>query len=464
MIDLNRKDMEMFYISAKEDIIGINLFDNPLFPEEMKWKLKNHEEVDFTFRYDFSKLNGYYINHCNKGTIDLTTKATALYDDEEILTNYLLINVDKTENTVAYNKIQKFKSFFDLVGDYAKVGYAHFDALSRDGYALKSWYKNVGEREGTPLPEIIGVHAHFHPEDRAVILSFLDKVVRGTASKLCRDVRILREDEHYTWTRINVLVRNYRPEDNIIEMLCINYDITELKETERMLINAKERAEESDRLKSAFLANMSHEIRTPLNAIVGFSSLLQETNDPEEKRQYINIVEENNKLLLQLISDILDLSKIESGTFEMCPVKVDARQLCTDLVNSLRIKTEENVELCLSPYLPELYFTSDKNRLHQVLMNFVTNAIKFTSEGSITVGYEIEGNDVKFYVKDTGMGIAPQKQKDIFKRFVKLNNFIPGTGLGLSICQSIAAQLGGELGVESEPGKGSCFWFIHPLI
>ncbi len=464
MIDLNRKDMEMFYISAKEDIIGINLFDNPLFPEEMKWKLKNHEEVDFTFRYDFSKLNGYYINHCNKGTIDLTTKATALYDDEEILTNYLLINVDKTENTVAYNKIQKFKSFFDLVGDYAKVGYAHFDALSRDGYALKSWYKNVGEREGTPLPEIIGVHAHFHPEDRAVILSFLDKVVRGTASKLCRDVRILREDGHYTWTRINVLVRNYRPEDNIIEMLCINYDITELKETERMLINAKERAEESDRLKSAFLANMSHEIRTPLNAIVGFSSLLQETNDPEEKRQYINIVEENNKLLLQLISDILDLSKIESGTFEMCPVKVDARQLCTDLVNSLRIKTEENVELCLSPYLPELYFTSDKNRLHQVLMNFVTNAIKFTSEGSITVGYEIEGNDVKFYVKDTGMGIAPQKQKDIFKRFVKLNNFIPGTGLGLSICQSIAAQLGGELGVESEPGKGSCFWFIHPLI
>ena len=464
MIDLNRKDMEMFYISAKEDIIGINLFDNPLFPEEMKWKLKNHEEVDFTFRYDFSKLNGYYINHCNKGTIDLTTKATALYDDEEILTNYLLINVDKTENTVAYNKIQKFKSFFDLVGDYAKVGYAHFDALSRDGYALKSWYKNVGEREGTPLPEIIGVHAHFHPEDRAVILSFLDKVVRGTASKLCRDVRILREDEHYTWTRINVLVRNYRPEDNIIEMLCINYDITELKETERMLINAKERAEESDRLKSAFLANMSHEIRTPLNAIVGFSSLLQETNDPEEKRQYINIVEENNKLLLQLISDILDLSKIESGTFEMCPVKVDARQLCTDLVNSLRIKTEENVELCLSPYLPELYFTSDKNRLHQVLMNFVTNAIKFTSEGSITVGYEIEGNDVKFYVKDTGMGIAPQKQKDIFKRFVKLNNFSPGTGLGLSICQSIAAQLGGELGVESEPGKGSCFWFIHPLI
>ena len=464
MIDLNRKDMEMFYISAKEDIIGINLFDNPLFPEEMKWKLKNHEEVDFTFRYDFSKLNGYYINHCNKGTIDLTTKATALYDDEEILTNYLLINVDKTENTVAYNKIQKFKSFFDLVGDYAKVGYAHFDALSRDGYALKSWYKNVGEREGTPLPEIIGVHAHFHPEDRAVILSFLDKVVRGTASKLCRDVRILREDGHYTWTRINVLVRNYRPEDNIIEMLCINYDITELKETERMLINAKERAEESDRLKSAFLANMSHEIRTPLNAIVGFSSLLQETNDPEEKRQYINIVEENNKLLLQLISDILDLSKIESGTFEMCPVKVDARQLCTDLVNSLRIKTEENVELCLSPYLPELYFTSDKNRLHQVLMNFVTNAIKFTSEGSITVGYEIEGSDVKFYVKDTGMGIAPQKQKDIFKRFVKLNNFIPGTGLGLSICQSIAAQLGGELGVESEPGKGSCFWFIHPLI
>lgn len=463
LIDLNKKDMDMFHISNKEQILGINIFKNPIFPEEMKEKLRHHEDAEITYRYDFSKLNGYYKSQRTEGIMELMTKATTLYDNNKEAINHLLINVDKTENTVAYNKIQEFKNFFDLVGDYAKVGYAHFDALSRDGYALKSWFRNVGEKEGTPLTEIIGIHSHFHPEDRAVMLTFLEQVIKGTASKLCRDVRIRREDGHYTWTRINVLVRNYRPQDNIIEMLCINFDITELKETELKLIEAKEKAEESDQLKSAFLANMSHEIRTPLNAIVGFSSMLHEATSPEEKEQYINIVEENNQLLLQLISDILDLSKIEAGTFDICLNEMDARQLCIDLVNTLRGRTEAQVELSLAPNLPELHLVSDKNRLHQVLMNFITNAIKFTSEGSITVGYEINENKVKFYVKDTGIGVETEKQKDIFKRFIKLNNFIPGTGLGLSICQSIVTQLNGEIGLESELGKGSCFWFTHPL-
>lgn len=463
LIDLNKKELDLFHIPDKQHVLGVNIFDNPIFPEEIKEKVRNHEDADVTYRYDFSKLNGYYKSLQTQGTIDLMTKVTTLYDNNGSPTNFLLINADKTEDTMAYNKIQEFKSFFDLVGDYAKVGYAHFDGLSRDGYALKSWFRNVGEKEGTPLTQIIGIHSHFHPEDRAVMINFLDDVVKGTASKLCRDVRIRREDGHYTWTRVNVLVRNYRPQDNIIEMLCINFDITELKETEMKLTKAKEKAEESDHLKSAFLANMSHEIRTPLNAIIGFSSLLQEATSPEEKKQYVDIIEENNRLLLQLISDILDLSKIESGTVEMCPGKMEIRQLCTDLISTLRIRAEENVELRIAPNLPKLHIISDKNRIHQVLMNFATNAMKFTSEGSITLGYEIHEKEVKFYVIDTGIGIEPEKQEEVFERFVKLNYFIPGTGLGLSICQSIATQLGGKIGLESEPGKGSCFWFTHPL-
>ena len=462
MVDLNKKDMEMFRISNKEDILGVNIFENPILPEEIKQKIKDNENADFTFRYDFSKINKYYQPNSTTGFIDLTTKVTTLYDHNHEPINYLLINVDKTEDTIAYNKIQEFESFFDLVGDYAKVGYAHFDALSRDGYALRSWYRNVGEEEGTPLPEIIGIHSHFHPEDRAVMIDFLDKVIKGESSKLSRDVRIRRADGNYTWTRINVLVRNYQPQDNIIEMLCINFDITELKETERMLIGAKEKAEEADRLKSAFLANMSHEIRTPLNAIVGFSSLLEEAEDAEEKHLYATIIEENNKLLLQLISDILDLSKIEAGTFDIIPEQVDAQQLCNELLQSMQVRATEQVEILLAPELPELTFTSDKNRLYQVLLNFVTNALKFTSEGSIVIDYRINGNEVRFSVQDTGMGIEPEKQEAIFTRFVKLNNFIAGTGLGLPICQSIVTQLGGKIGVESEPGKGSCFWFTHP--
>lgn len=463
MVDLNKKDMEMFRISNKEDILGVNIFENPILPEEIKQKIKDNENADFTFRYDFSKINKYYQPNSTTGFIDLTTKVTTLYDHNHEPINYLLINVDKTEDTIAYNKIQEFESFFDLVGDYAKVGYAHFDALSRDGYALRSWYRNVGEEEGTPLPEIIGIHSHFHPEDRAVMIDFLDKVIKGESSKLSRDVRIRRADGNYTWTRVNVLVRNYQPQDNIIEMLCINFDITELKETERMLIGAKEKAEEADRLKSAFLANMSHEIRTPLNAIVGFSSLLEEAEDAEEKHLYATIIEENNKLLLQLISDILDLSKIEVGTFDIIPEQVDAQQLCNELLQSMQVRATEQVEILLAPELPELTFTSDKNRLYQVLLNFVTNALKFTSEGSIVIDYRINGNEVRFSVQDTGMGIEPEKQEAIFTRFVKLNNFIAGTGLGLPICQSIVTQLGGKIGVESEPGKGSCFWFTHPI-
>ncbi|WP_349825306.1 PAS domain-containing sensor histidine kinase [Bacteroides ovatus] len=463
MVDLNKKDMEMFRISNKEDILGVNIFENPILPEEIKQKIKDNENADFTFRYDFSKINKYYQPNSTTGFIDLTTKVTTLYDHNHEPINYLLINVDKTEDTIAYNKIQEFESFFDLVGDYAKVGYAHFDALSRDGYALRSWYRNVGEEEGTPLPEIIGIHSHFHPEDRAVMIDFLDKVIKGESSKLSRDVRIRRADGNYTWTRVNVLVRNYQPQDNIIEMLCINFDITELKETERMLIGAKEKAEEADRLKSAFLANMSHEIRTPLNAIVGFSSLLEEAEDAEEKHLYATIIEENNKLLLQLISDILDLSKIEAGTFDIIPEQVDAQQLCNELLQSMQVRATEQVEILLAPELPELTFTSDKNRLYQVLLNFVTNALKFTSEGSIVIDYRINGNEVRFSVQDTGMGIEPEKQEAIFTRFVKLNNFIAGTGLGLPICQSIVTQLGGKIGVETEPGKGSCFWFTHPI-
>lgn len=463
LLDLNKKELEMFHITHKEKVIGINIFENPALPEEIKLKIRDNEEVEFTFQYDFSKIKGYYESEKTSGFINLTTRITTLYDHDRQPINYLLINVDKTENTIAYNKIQEFKNFFELVGDYAKVGYAHFDALSRNGYALSSWYKNVGEEEGTPLPEIIGIHSHFHPEDRAIMLDFLAKVVKGESTKLCRDVRIRRADGSYTWTRVNVLVRNYRPQDNVIEMLCINFDITQLKETEQMLIKAKEKAEEADRLKSAFLANMSHEIRTPLNAIVGFSSMLEEAEDQEEKHQYITIIEDNNKLLLQLISDILDLSKIEAETFDIIPKRVNAKQLCNDLFQAMQMKTSPQVELRLKDNLPELTFTSDKNRLYQVLLNFVTNALKFTSEGNITIDYQIDGNEVKFSVQDTGMGIEPEKQEAIFTRFVKLNSFIPGTGLGLSICQSIVTQLGGKIGVESEPGKGSCFWFTHPI-
>ena len=462
MTDLNDKEMEIFGLRHKEDVIGLNLFDNPLLPQGLKDKLKAGAPIDMSFNYDFDRLDGYY-STSRTGTISLISKFAPLYDALGNLINILLINIDNTETTNAYSKIQDFEEFFTLIGNYAKVGYAHFNALKCDGYAVNSWYRNVGEKEGTPLNEIIKVHSHFHPNDRRMMLRFFDQVLIREASHLRRDVRILREDGTYTWTRVNVMVRDFRPEDGIIDMVCVNYDITELKETERKLIAARDKAEELDRLKSAFLANMSHEIRTPLNAIVGFSSLLTETEDMKDRKQYMAIVQENTELLLQLISDILDLSKMESGAFEFVKSDTDVNLLCSEIIRSLRMKVPAGVELVFEECLPGCHVWADKNRLNQVISNFINNALKFTFSGSITLGYYRQTDGyLRFYVRDTGMGIPKNKIKTVFDRFVKLNSFVHGTGLGLSICKSLVEQMGGTIGVESEEGEGSCFWFTYP--
>lgn len=462
MTDLNDKEMEIFGLRHKEDVIGLNLFDNPLLPQGLKDKLKAGAPIDMSFNYDFDRLDGYY-STSRTGTISLISKFAPLYDALGNLINILLINIDNTETTNAYSKIQDFEEFFTLIGNYAKVGYAHFNALKCNGYAVNSWYRNVGEKEGTPLNEIIKVHSHFHPDDRRMMLRFFDQVLIREASHLRRDVRILREDGTYTWTRVNVMVRDFRPEDGIIDMVCVNYDITELKETERKLIAARDKAEELDRLKSAFLANMSHEIRTPLNAIVGFSSLLTETEDMKDRKQYMAIVQENTELLLQLISDILDLSKMESGAFEFVKSDTDVNLLCSEIIRSLRMKVPAGVELVFEECLPGCHVWADKNRLNQVISNFINNALKFTFSGSITLGYYRQTDGyLRFYVRDTGMGIPKNKIKKVFDRFVKLNSFVHGTGLGLSICKSLVEQMGGTIGVESEEGEGSCFWFTYP--
>ena len=462
MTDLNDKEMEIFGLRHKEDVIGLNLFDNPLLPQGLKDKLKAGAPIDMSFNYDFDRLDGYY-STSRTGTISLISKFAPLYDALGNLINILLINIDNTETTNAYSKIQDFEEFFTLIGNYAKVGYAHFNALKCDGYAVNSWYRNIGEKEGTPLNEIIKVHSHFHPDDRRMMLRFFDQVLIREASHLRRDVRILREDGTYTWTRVNVMVRDFRPEDGIIDMVCVNYDITELKETERKLIATRDKAEELDRLKSAFLANMSHEIRTPLNAIVGFSSLLTETEDMKDRKQYMAIVQENTELLLQLISDILDLSKMESGAFEFVKSDTDVNLLCSEIIRSLRMKVPAGVELVFEECLPGCHVWADKNRLNQVISNFINNALKFTFSGSITLGYYRQTDGyLRFYVRDTGMGIPRNKIKTVFDRFVKLNSFVHGTGLGLSICKSLVEQMGGTIGVESEEGEGSCFWFTYP--
>lgn len=457
LVDLNDKELEMFHIEKKEDVLGINIFDNPIFPKEMKERLKKNEDADFTFRYDFSKVGSYYQNTQKQGTIDLMTKVTTLYNSEHQPINYLLINADKTETTVAYNKIQEFEEFFELVGDYAKVGYAHFNILSGHGYAQKSWYRNVGEADETPLSDIFGTYRHFHPDDRALLIRFLDDARKGLTTQLSKEMRVLREDGTYTWTHVNLLVKKYAPQDRIIEIISINYDITELKRTEEMLVKARDKAEASDRLKSAFLANMSHEIRTPLNAIVGFSSLLTSTESAAEKELYNSLIGHNNKLLLNLINDVIDLSKIESGYLELRPDWVNLTELLDESVAEYAHQVPSGVELLTNYPAHDSLVELDKLRIKQILSNFLSNALKNTTTGHVEVFYEVDHQSVRIGVKDTGRGIPQNMLEKIFERFEKLDSFAQGAGLGLPICKLIVEKMNGRILVDSQLGIGTTF-------
>ena len=374
-------------------------------------------------------------------------------DDDELV----ILLEDITDATRSREQLDDFENLFSLVSDFAHVGCVNYNLLTGEGYTKGPWVQNYGEREDTPVSQIIGTWQYVHPDDRDRMKQLLARLERGEITSCADEVRVIRPDEPMRWLMTHVICRDYRPEEGVIDLACVNYDITKLKRTEEELREAKERAEESSKLKSAFLANMSHEIRTPLNAIVGFSELLANENRDETRREYTDIILRNNTLLLQIISDVLDLARIESGRMDIERTQFDARDLCREIADSLRLQRRPGVELRVEEGLPELFITEYRQGLAQVLNNFTRNALKFTGKGSVTIGFRRIPGHIRFYVRDTGIGIAPEDRERIFERFVKLDTFTQGTGLGLSICKSIAEQLGGSVGVDSVTGEGSCF-------
>jgi len=310
---------------------------------------------------------------------------------------------------------------------------------------------------------------YFHKickEDRPRVQQAYQDLINGKTDKIKEEYRVImikNNHKRMEWVEAQAAVDMRDEQGHPVTLVGSSLVITERKKMEQELTSAKEEAEASNRLKSAFLANMSHEIRTPLNAIVGFSNILATSEEENEKQEYISIIENNNTLLLQLINDILDLSKIEAGTMEFIYTDFELNALMREQENAFRLKiTNDAVTLRFEQTEPVCYIHTEKNRLSQLFINLINNAIKFTEEGSIRFGYEKRGDQLYFYVSDTGCGIPADKLHTVFDRFVKLNRFKQGTGLGLSICYTIVQHMGGKIGVESEFGKGSTFWFTLP--
>jgi signal transduction histidine kinase len=271
---------------------------------------------------------------------------------------------------------------------------------------------------------------------------------------------VKRIGDKYVHSWVNPVFNEKR---KLLGLVAKKEDITSLKQAEEELRLAKEKAEESDRLKSAFIANVNHEIRTPLNAIVGFSNLLSTTDDPQEQKEYVDIIQTNNELLLQLINDTLDLSRIEAGMQDFVYTEVNLNPLLAGIEQASRLKADPAVRIIFEESSPSHTIETDKNRLSQVVTNLINNALKFTKKGSVRYGYQMRETEVYFYISDTGIGIRKDQLPHVFERFVKLNPFMQGTGLGLPISRTIVEHLGGKIGAESEYGAGSTFWFTLPL-
>ena len=305
--------------------------------------------------------------------------------------------------------------------------------------------------------------ASIYPDDRGIFEAIYNSLLAGESCKIDLELRLdLLNTGVYKWVDLKGVAQEFDERGKVTKVLGFIADIQKRRDDEQTLIEAKQRAEESDCLKSAFLANVSHEIRTPLNAIVGFSEVIAHTESECEREEYLDIVKANSNLLLHLINDILDLSRIESGKMEFIDENIQMDELCEELRQMHQMRIKNDVKVIFERPAVSLTIVSDSHRLRQLYSNLISNAIKYTEKGSITLGYKLKGNMMEGYVRDTGSGIPVEKLNNVFGRFEKLDLLKQGFGLGLSICKSILDKMGGKIWVESELGVGSCFYFSIP--
>lgn len=448
--------LNMFGVTMKE-VYGINIFNDPNIGTEDKALLKQGLDVSFETDYDFDLCSENFFDTSIRGSRKyFVTKVNLMKGPNGELKGYILTCEDVTEKKAQEKKIKSTQKELALALNAGKLISWNYNIEDNTFHKFDIHVENIKKIPFESILETI------HMDDRNKFLELVNSIIQ---KKSLPDnsivLRVMHErDEDFFYNHFTFSPRE-NDEGKVVSITFIERDITKDVQYQQELIMAKNKAEEADKLKSTFLANMSHEIRTPLNAIVGFSALLTEVENEEEKNEYKQLIETNSDILLRLIGDILDLSKIEVGSIDINRQDLDLCSLCDELFRSFqqRIKNPKVTLRLVAPY-KKCVAKFDKYRFTQIFTNFVTNAIKYTPEGEIIMGYECQPGQVRLYVKDTGIGIPDEKKNRIFGRFEKLDTFAQGTGLGLSICKAIANATKGEVGFESKENEGSEFWYI----
>lgn len=455
LLDVNRTICEKFTINDKSDFVITHLFNSDFLDEALKESLRQGNSVSVSSIFEVVIIPSMDIHRDVNGYV-LFLLENKLTDETKIIDEALRRKVPQTQKmmelAMQHRKMASYVFDFNLFNTCDRIhcnlcfqfyGYAN-ELLLRNKYICRS------------LTQLR------HPDDRHDFF-FLFKEVRDR--KLDGDkitFRLKTDEGIYRIYEVTAKAEQHDAEGYPTRIVGTVIDCQDQMEYEASLIDAKENAENADRMKSTFLANMTHEIRSPLHAIVGFSELLGDENDEEVRKGYLNIIKANNDLLVRLVNDILDISKIEANMITLYYMNIDMPLFMKDIYYMINLRMPEEVELILDP-CPQVVIETDKNRLSQILTNLLTNAIKHTQKGSIRFGYGLTDTEIKFYVTDTGQGIPEQKLEQVFSRFVQLKGAKQGVGLGLAICKGLVTKLGGDISVESKEGFGSTFRFHLPL-
>ena len=450
------------YILPKEKILGkkyseLNPDYSPELPDRYS-ELNDNRQITFQYYLEKTKthLTVISIHSKTKGCVDVFG-----VDNTELVLTQQMLKSTNHKLSAALDAADMTPWKWDLRTGLLSCNVSH------DLYVPEEEVTHDGNLIIVPTSACF---AKICDEDRERVRDAFERLANGETQKMREEYRVGRQwllsPQQNEWVEVRAAVDERDANGKPLSLIGTSMTVTQRKEMEEALVQAKVKAEEANTLKSSFLANISHEIRTPLNAIVGFSSLLvsAERGISEEKQEYINIIENNNTLLLQLISDVLDLSKIEAGTMEFDYAPVDVHGLFIELEDTFRLRNKKSgICICYHRRTTECVVKADRNRLVQVMMNLMNNAVKFTGEGSIEFGFDVrEDGFLHFYVTDTGCGIPEERLEEIFGNFVKLNSFVQGTGLGLTICRAIVERMGGKIGAVSRLGHGSTFWFTLP--